>query len=264
MTARSRAGLVAAAAVAVGLAGAASFALAQGTASATSSNAVSWADSQHGWKICPRVALCASDDGGGTWHRVVIPSSFGEVSAVTRTSATAGVIAGGPPQVPIAWTKDRGHTWRFTTRLSGLVTGNAAYLFAHRPPGLVQATPWPPAGNTVQTRVAWRAPAGQFLGGTVSVPGGVAGIVSFQGEPLRLGVLVHRLGSSRVVELPKSNLAGVDFLLRQGLSEHWPDLFVTAQAFVNDAASPGGTRRVSEVFWHSADGGRTWIAGSGR
>jgi hypothetical protein len=233
-------------------------------AAGSGSFAVSWADGQHGWEICGG-GVCASNDGGRSWRRLALSSSFGEVSAVARTSATAGVIASTPTSavtgIAVDWTRDAGRTWHGTRKLSGCFQGDASFLFADAGAGIVQVTPWPPTGRNLQTRPAWSSPSGRSsCYPLANLPGGVAALVDSSHGPLGLAVLVHRLGLNRVIELSQTNESGVDYLLNLSLSASWPDLYVTAQAYANTKAPPGN-KRVGELFWHSTDGGKTWAAG---
>jgi photosystem II stability/assembly factor-like uncharacterized protein len=102
---------------------------------------LSWADSQHGWKIC-NGTLYASDDGDATWRLVHNPVGD-SLSAAVRTSATAGAIAGGPPDVPRYWTRNGGRTWQRTSAISGIFQGNSSYFFSLVGRSLVQAEPGP-------------------------------------------------------------------------------------------------------------------------
>jgi len=256
--------VVAAAAVSSGLANAERHSGLASKSADSGSFAVSWADSQHGWQICGG-GVCASSDGGRSWRRLALPSSFGEVSAVARTSAMVGVIANTPTSavtgIAVDWTRDAGRTWHGTSKLSGCFQGNASFLFADAGAGIVQATPWPPTGRKLQTRPAWSSPSGRSsCYPLANLPGGVAALVDSSHGPIGLAVLVHRLGSNRVVELPQTNESGVDYLLNPNLNASWPDLYVTAQAYANTKAPPGN-KHLGELFWHFADGGKTWATG---
>jgi hypothetical protein len=223
---------------------------------------LSWADSQHGWKIC-NGNLCASDDGGQTWRIVRNPAAATGLSAVVRTSATAGAIAGGPPQVPRYWTRDGGRTWQRTSAISGIFQGNSAYLFSLVGRSLVQARPWPPTGSGLKVRTVWTPPGGSQIDYPfANVPGGVATLVGYTGSPLRIGVLVYRLGQGRVTSLPQTGLpAGTDYFVNLGITADWPDLYVWAQAMQQSSPAP---TPLGDAVWHSKDGGRTWLSGSTR
>jgi hypothetical protein len=227
---------------------------------ATSRFDLSWADSQHGWKIC-HGTLCASDDGGQTWRVVQNPAV--DMSAVVRTSVTAGAIVGGPPQVARYWTRDGGSTWHRTSAISGIFQGNSAYFFSVVGQSLVRVKPWPPTGPTLNVRTVWTPAAGSQIGGALAnVPAGVATLVGYTGSQLHLGVLVFRLGHGRVASLPQTGLpAGTDYLLDEGISADWPDLYVWARAVKQSSPTP---TPLGDAVWHSKDGGQTWLSGSAR
>jgi hypothetical protein len=224
----------------------------------------SWADSQHGWQICG-AALCQSNNGGRTWRRVTLPSYIGEVSAAVRTSTAAGVVAGTPTfmttGVPVAWTRNAGRSWHHTNQLSGCFQGNSSLLFADAGTGIVQVTPWPPPGRRLHTKTVWADPSGRpVCYPLANLPGGIAALIAPPNRALELAVLLHRLDSNRLVELPQTNESGVTYMLQATLSTAWPDLYVTAQAYAS-TTTPPGNKHLGELFWHSPDGGTTWHAG---
>ena len=243
----------------------------------------SWADADHGWSLytsdlgCrPRADLCATDDGGATWHGIF----NGSVSEFERTSATAGVVSVGGDTV--FWTRDAGRRWYRTTKVFGHYAGHGKLLFATSDTDLYQVGPWPPK-RPVRCHGVWRAAArddgtagtarssvcsgaaadaglrphlvatvaGSQIGDLASIPGGVAGVSDVRDDYGRLNAFVWRLGKLTQTQLP---FPRAGWWCCGEVHAAWPAIFVTATIF----APPGSADEQLDVVWQSLDGGASW------
>ena len=215
----------------------------------------SWIDSEHGWRRSgpecgaegPRVALCATDDGGASWRATFRAKAIGRIA---MTSAAAGIVRAGTRTY---WTRDGGSHWTATPAIGSVFGGSAGLVFAADGPHLYRLSPWPPRGSAVTRRPVLRLEKGRFAD-LAPVPAGVAGLV-LGGAP-RPQVLVLQPGRRQLTTLPRApSLSGAARLVMDPrLKVAWQDLFVTGRA-VDEANVP-----VGEVVWHSADAGAHWQA----
>jgi hypothetical protein len=242
----------------------------------------SWVGSQYGWtadppaRCTPRRDVCATEDGGVSWHGIFNGGTF--VFGVVRTSQAAGVVSTGRQASARFWTRDNGRHWYWTSRIGPEFMGSGRYLFwIDFGPALYRVTPWPPRGKAscagVWTGAAFdtegakggnvcsgpaveagmravravRLKQGE-LAGLANVPGGVIATVRSSPVPQ---VLLYRLGTPRVVELPAAGgLAPCVGFNREPIVS-WPR--ITVLACRGEAAAPVGT-------WVSTDGGASWRA----
>ena len=258
------------------------------TGAGTAAPGESWADSQFGWttsvpESCkPLRDVCATDDGGKTWHGIFNGGTF--VFGVVRTSPKAGTVSTGRLESDQFWTRDNGRHWYRTGAIRGDFQGSGRYPFwIDYTNVLYQVRPWPPRGRAICKGI-WvtsafstkPAPKGNIcsgppveagmhddvvatledglFGGIANIPGGVIATIrgtAGGGEPR---VLLRRAGRNRIVDLPESGemspcVAG--FNTEPIVT--WPRITVLGCA---SAGAPGvGT-------WTSRDGGRSWtVAG---
>jgi hypothetical protein len=244
----------------------------------------SWADADHGWArydpalgCAPRADLCATEDGGSTWHGIF----SGSIGDFDRTSVRAGVVSIGDD---VYWTRDGGRHWYRTTKVFGHYAGHGSLLFATSATDLYRVGPWPPRGP-VRCRGIWRSAAsdtrarttahavicngaaadgglraqlvasvsGSEIGDLTSVPGGVFGISDGGADLGRLNAFVWRLGHLTEVPLP---IPRGGWWCCAEVHAAWPHLFVTARVY----APPRTGEQVLDVVWESPDGGESWSA----
>jgi hypothetical protein len=246
----------------------------------------SWASSQFGWtadpplRCKPRLDVCATEDGGASWHGIFRGGTF--VFGVVRTSRTAGVVSTGRQVSARFWTRDNGLHWYLTRRVGPEFQGSGGYLFSiDFGPKLTRIRPWPPVAKA-RCKAVWTGgafgtapvkggnvcsgPAVEAgmkattvvtleegeLGGLANVPGGVIATVTSAPVPR---VLVYRLGRPRIVDLPTAGgLFPCTGFNREPVVT-WPRLTVLA-------CRQGGTGEQAGV-WVSDSGGVTWRAISG-
>jgi hypothetical protein len=226
---------------------------------------ISWADTSHGWSPwseklpCPRIAsVCATEDGGRSWHPILDDPQGGEVAYAVRTSRQAGVavltVRG------VIWTPDNGRRWFDLAAIPNqpfhappYVQGHDRYLFWEpESPArtLYQVTPWPPArplagAPGVTSRPVMRLEDGSFAQ-MRSIPGGIVAFIG-RNDPPRTELLIRRYGRNRVSPLPAAPAASVR---PARLFAAWPRLLVYGED------SLASTRT---VLWLSSDGGARWI-----
>jgi hypothetical protein len=240
----------------------------------------SWVGSQYGWTTdppahCkPRRDVCATEDGGASWHGIFNGGTF--VFGVVRTSRTAGVVSTGRQVSARFWTRDNGRHWYRTSQIGAEFQGSGTYLFwIDFGPTLYRVTPWPPR-RAAKCRGVWTGAAFDTeaakggnvcsgpaveagmrassavkleegkLAGLANVPGGVIATVTDSPVPR---VLLYRLGRPRVVDLPAAGglVPCVGFNREPTVS--WPR--VTVLACRGAAGDPAGT-------WVSSNGGVSW------
>ena len=244
----------------------------------------SWADSQRGWtasppaRCKPRRDVCATEDGGATWHGIFNGGTF--VFGVVRTSATAGVVSTGRQVAERFWTRDNGRHWYRTSQIGTEFQGSGKYLFWMFTNVLYRVRPWPPTGMA-RCRGPWTAAAfetqaakggnvcggrpveggmrslpavkleaGQFSG-LANVPGGVLATVTDSPAPR---VLLYQQGRPRVIDLPAAGaLAPCTGFNREPIVT-WPR--ITVLGCTGSSGNPSGG-------WLSDDAGRSWRAFSG-
>jgi hypothetical protein len=234
-------------------------------APSTSAKAASWFDSQFGWTEagagvrCGRAALCSTNNGGATWRPIF---SRGPIASVARTSPRAGIVGLDRPGVPRYWTNDAGRHWYPTRRIGRGFAGNANLLFWRRGRVLYRVPQWPPrAGRRAvpASRIVARLRAGRFVD-LVIIPGGVAALVTYEGEPDRLAVLVHRLGRNRLTTLPRVQRPAGTASLRLAGSLSAPALHFAQSPGLAVAATAYDRNRqaIGEIVWYSPDAGSTW------
>jgi hypothetical protein len=251
----------------------------------------SWADSQHGWtanppaRCKPRRDVCATEDGGATWHGIFNGGTF--VFGVVRTSRSAGAVSTGRQASARFWTRDNGRHWYRTKKIGPEFIGSGKYLFwIDFGRTLYRVAPWPPRLEA-RCRGAWTAAAfdtqatkgGNVCGGSAveagmnavaavrleqgelaglaNVPGGVIATVVASSVPR---VLLYRLGKPRVVDLPPAG--GRDPCIGAGREPvvSWPRITVFA---CPPRVSPRVGEKDPEAAWVSNDGGATWRVISG-
>jgi hypothetical protein len=247
----------------------------------------SWADNRHGWVECRPTFVCATENGGRTWHDILTGGNY--VFSAVRTSATAGVAQIGNLGGFSFWTRDNGMRWyelpnvptpNYNGGERGLVfEGHGNLLFWHQSGAtLYRLTPWPATADPACRGQSWPGPATCVLaeadspftstavdtistgalGRMRNVPGGVAVLVTgTDPNASPAGVLVHRGDTNAVSTLPEPPLERRS-LTCTGFYAAWPSLFVEASSF---AAGPG-CDKLPRVLWRSADGGATWLAAS--
>ncbi len=266
-------------------------AVALGGVGAQATPGESWADSQRGWtssppaRCKPRRDVCATEDGGATWHGIFNGGTF--VFGVVRTSAAAGVVSTGRQIAERFWTRDNGRHWYRTSEIGSEFQGSGKYLFwvnlgrtqfTDFARVLYRVRPWPPTGKA-RCRGAWTAAAfdtepakggnvcsgppieggmrasravtlaaGRFAG-LANVPGGVLATVTDAPVPR---VLLYQQGRPRVVDLPSTAGALVPCT---GFNREpvvtWPRITVLGCA--GPSGNPSGG-------WLSVDGGKSWRA----
>jgi hypothetical protein len=234
-------------------------------APSSSANAASWFDSQFGWSApaegvkCGGAALCSTDNGGATWRPIF---SRGPIASVARTSPTAGIVAVDRAGAPRYWTNDAGRHWFATRRIGPGFAGNANLLFWRRGRVLYRLRQWPPPASrqaVATSQIVARLRTGRFSDLAI-VPGGVAAVVTYDDDPDRVAVLVHRLGRSRLTTLPRverptgaASLRFADSLSAPALDfAASPGLAVAAKAYNRNGDLIG------EVVWYSPDAGTSW------
>ncbi len=242
----------------------------------------SWVDSQYGWTSnevpgCgPGDVVCATENGGASWHEIF--ESGGFIFGVVRTSRTAGVVTTGRQVSARFWTRDNGRHWFRTRRIGPEFQGSGRYLFwiSIGGPKLHQVRPWPPRGRArcdgVWTDAAFETvpvtggnvcsdPAveagmrssvvatlqqGRFVG-LSNIPGGIIATVD-GGTPASPRVLLYRRGRATVVVLPPAS--GVTHCT--GFNSEpivtWPRITVLGCRGAGPATA----------VWLSKDGGASW------
>ena len=266
----------------------------------------SWADEQHAWAIAnggPRlgadvwcgagsgardVRLCATEDGGKTWHRVLRYGPEVYNMSFTRANATHGVAVVdrlfSPYRRQILWTRDNGRRWYPIRGLTTLVVAGGALLFDVDRHLLRRATGWTSirprcsgfwaetpfarraarGGNvcvgapvaTLRPRVVARLPRALLFGELQAVPGGVAALAG----PHRGGtthVYVHRATGRYLVRLPRSPERDEPRLAISFSYVSWPELELRT-VFPSDSRRPPPWLQDDSITWRSSDGGRTW------
>lgn len=244
----------------------------------------SWVGSQYGWtanppsRCKPHFDVCATEDGGATWHGVFSGGTF--IFGLVRTSRTAGVVSTGRQASARFWTRDNGRHWYLTKNVGPEFQGSGAYLFwIDFGPTLHRVRPWPPVGKA-RCKGGWAAgafvdpaptrganvcsgPAVEVgmkavsavtleegtLAGLANVPGGVIASVTASPVPR---VLLYRLGKPRVVDLPPvGKLMPCTGFNTEPLVT-WPRITVLGcrQEGIGEQAG----------VWLSGDGGATWRA----
>jgi hypothetical protein len=264
-------------------------AVALGRVSARATPDESWADSQRGWtanppaRCKPRRDVCATEDGGATWHGIFNGGTF--VFGVVRTSAAAGVVSTGRQVAARYWTRDNGRHWYRTSQIGSEFQGSGKFIFSVNSgqPGpatdfakvLYRTRPWPPTGKA-KCRGPWTAAAfetapakgGNVCGGPpidggmraarvaklvegrfsglANVPGGVLATVTESSLPR---VLLYQQGRQRVVDLPGAGgLVPCAGFNREPIVT-WPR--ITVLGCTGSSGDPSGG-------WLSEDGGRSW------
>jgi hypothetical protein len=198
----------------------------------------SWHDSQYGWTSAapssckPLKDVCATEDGGATWHGIFNGGTF--LFGLVRTSSTAGVVATGRTESDRFWTRDNGRHWYRTEVVRGDFQGSGRYLFLIDYTNVLrQVRPWPPRGRAIckgiwvnraystkptpRGNICSGAPmeAGMHaatvttlrdarFGGISNVPGGVIATMMDEAGRGQLRVLLRRAGRNRFVDLPAS------------------------------------------------------------
>jgi outer membrane protein assembly factor BamB len=214
---------------------------------------VSFLDRAHGW-VARESGVYSTDDAGLTWRKIFAYPAI----RIVRTGLRSGVVETGSPasrchcRARFLWTRDGGRFWRDSGLRATLVAGRGRLLYAARGGALHQVR-WPPAAT--RGLLGMQRVGGADHGAIVDlapVPGGVVGLLSdrvhghgWDGEPR---ILVHRLGSSRLVSLPPVD----GMVLVHTLMAAWPALTVRGTDY--DTV----TRGVAELTWRSPDGGATW------
>ena len=246
----------------------------------------SWADAQYAWttkatrQVCkPFRDVCATENGGATWHGIFNGGTF--VFGVVRTSRNAGVVSTGRQKSAQFWTRDNGKHWYETREIGAEFQGSGNYLFwIDFTRVLRQVRPWPPRGtascsgawvrNAFETRpssggnicsrppveagmravVVARLDEGVFSG-IATVPGGAIATIGDTDEPQ---VLIRRLGRNRLIDLPKAGSmtpCGRSYNTQPIVT--WPRIAVLGCL---GSGAPVGS-------WTSLDGGASWTVVSG-
>ena len=247
--------------------------------------AASWADNQHGWVECRESEVCATEDGGRTWHDIFTGGNF--IFSLVRTSAGAGVTQTGRTIGSTFWTRNNGKRWYELPNVpvpdlgSGgntralVLEGRGGLLFWHQSEQtLNQITPWPATVDPPCRGTSWPGPNTCVLAATDSpftstavatiptgslermrnIDGGVAALVTADDPNASpSAVLVHRGGSNAVSTLPEPPLSRRSLTCTEFFAD-WPWLFVSAAAYTGKQ----GCSKLVHVLWRSADGGRTW------
>jgi hypothetical protein len=240
----------------------------------------SWVGSQYGWttdppeRCKPRRDVCATEDGGASWHGIFNGGTF--VFGVVRTSRTAGAVSTGRQVAERFWTRDNGRHWYRTRKIGPEFQGSGTYLFwIDFGPTLYRVNPWPP-GAKARCRGAWTAAAFDTkavkggnvcsgapvdagmrssavvrleegkLAGLSNIPGGVIATVTASPVPR---VLIYRLGRPRVVDLPAAGALQPCVGFNSEPIVSWPR--ITVLACGGAAGDPSGT-------WVSSNGGASW------
>jgi hypothetical protein len=247
----------------------------------------SWADNRHGWVNCHERDICATENGGRSWHDIFTGGNY--IFSLVRTSATSGVTQTGNTGGFSFWTRDNGLRWYELPNVPSpnygggekavVLQGRDNLLFWHQGgQALYQLAPWPatadppckgeswPGPNTCTLALAdspfTSTPVGTIAGGTLArmrnIPDGVAVLVGgTDPNATPAAVLVHRGAANAVSTLPeppldRGSLTCADFYAG------WPSLFVEASSFVGGV----GCSKLARVLWRSVDGGTTWSVDS--
>jgi hypothetical protein len=256
----------------------------------------SWADNNHGWVVCRESVVCASDDGGRTWHDIFTGGNF--VFARVRTSATAGVVSTGRTVAATFWTRNGGARWyelpdvpvpEFTNPPESeagrplVLGGRGESLFWHRADRtLRRLTPWPPPADPPCRAESWPGkgtcvlseadspftstavatiPDGELFG-LWPIPRGVIALVlanrTTSGSTRRppIAVLVQQAAASDVRQLPAPPV-DASSLTAAGVAAAWPQVFVEAVV----AQDGKKFSQLPRVLWQSFDGGASWRVG---
>jgi hypothetical protein len=223
---------------------------------------VSWADTSHGWSPwseklpCTRiVSVCATENGGRSWHPILDDPEGGEVGYVVRTSPRVGAVA--LTVRGVVWTPDNGRRWFDLSAIPHqpfhpppYLQGHDRYLFwepEFPARTLYQVTPWPPpravAGAPgVTSRPVMTLEDGSF-GQMRGIPGGIVASISRDDTP-RPEVLIRRSRRNRVSVLPAASVRPTK------LFAAWPRLLLYGEDAVR--------RSTPTVLWLSSDGGKRW------
>ncbi len=248
-----------------------------------------WADNRHGWVECRETIVCATEDGGRTWHDIFTGGNF--IFSLVRTSAGAGVVQTGRTTGFTFWTRDNGKRWYelpnvpVPGRASGdralILEGRGGLLFWHQSDKtLNQITPWPATVAPPCRDQSWPGPNTCVLAAADSpftstavatiptgsldrmrhVDGGVAALVTADDPNASpAAVLVHRGESNAVGTLPEPPLSRRSLTCTE-LFAAWPALVVAAGSFTEGQ----GCSKLPRVLWRSADGGGTWTVAATR
>jgi hypothetical protein len=247
----------------------------------------SWADNRHGWAECREREVCATENGGRSWHDILTGGNH--VFSLVRTSAASGVTQTGNTSGYSFWTRDDGANWyelpnvptpSYNAGERALVyEGRGSLLFWHQSgTTLFQLTPWPATTDPPCKGQSWpgkgtcvvaeadspftSTAVATITNGTLdrmrNIAGGVAVLVTGTDPSASpVGVLVHRGQENTVSELPEPSL-GRRTLTCTSFYAAWPSLFVEASSFAAGLDCP----RLPRVLWRSADGGATWSVSS--
>jgi hypothetical protein len=241
-----------------------------------------WADNRHGWVECRKSEVCATEDGGRTWHDIFTGGNF--IFSLVRTSAGAGVTQTGRTIGSTFWTRNNGKRWYELPNVPvpgygggdrGLVfEGRGSFLFWHQSGRtLNQITPWPATvappcrpGELDLDACALSLTDSPFTSTSVAtiptgsldrmrnIDGGVAALVTADDPNASpAAVLVHRGDSNAVTTLPEPPLSRRSLTCTEFFAG-WPALFVSAASYTGKQ----GCSKLVHVLWRSADGGRTW------
>jgi hypothetical protein len=247
--------------------------------------AASWADNQHGWVECRESEVCATEDGGRTWHDIFTGGNF--IFSLVRTSAGAGVTQTGRTIGSTFWTRNNGKRWYELPNVpvpdlgSGgntralVLEGRGGLLFWHQSEQtLNQITPWPATVDPPCNGPSWPGPNTCVLAAADSpftstavatiptgsldrmrnIDGGVAALVTADDPNASpAAVLVHRGDSNAVTTLPEPPLSRRSLMCTEFFAG-WPALFVSAASYTGKQ----GCSKLARVLWRSADSGRTW------
>jgi hypothetical protein len=255
-------------------------------ASLSLTRAATWADNRHGWVECRESEVCATEDGGRTWHDIFAGGNF--IFSLVRTSAGAGVVQTGRTAGFGFWTRDNGKRWYELPNVpvpgygggdrALILEGRGSYLFWHQSGRtLNQITPWPatvdppcrpgeldldacalPLADSPFTSTAVATIPTGSLARMRHIDGGVAALVTADDPNASpSAVLVRRGDSNAITTLPEPPLSRRS-LTCTDLFAAWPALFVAAGSYTGKE----GCSKLARVLWRSADSGGTWTVAS--